>query len=83
MAAPAAAVVQRRPWEWFYHEFGLVSVHQTGRNAYLMILARSLRMLAYGTNAVILGMFFCLSLSVSSLSLIMFVWLIDILSEKL
>lgn len=65
MAAPAAAaVVQRRPWEWFYHEFGLVSVHQTGRNAYLMILARSLRMLAYGTNAVILGMFFCLSLSV-------------------
>lgn len=40
-------------------------------------------MLAYGTNAVILGMFFCLSLSVSSLSLIMFVWLIDILSEKL
>lgn len=40
-------------------------------------------MLAYGTNAVILGMFVCLSLSLSSLSLIMIYWLIDVLSEKL
>lgn len=45
-----------RPFAWFYHEFGLDSVQETGRNAYLIILARSLRMLAYGTNALILGM---------------------------
>ncbi|KAJ8129276.1 hypothetical protein O1611_g4356 [Lasiodiplodia mahajangana] len=40
---------------WFYHEFGLASLHATGRNAYLIILARTCRMFAYGTNALILG----------------------------
>lgn len=40
---------------WFWQEFGLSSLHETGRDAYLIILARSLRMLAYGTNALILG----------------------------
>ncbi|KAI5361508.1 Putative major facilitator superfamily, MFS transporter superfamily [Septoria linicola] len=43
---------------WFYQEFGLASLRETGRNAYLIILARSLRMLAYGTNALILALFF-------------------------
>lgn len=43
------------PFRWFYHEFGLVSIHETGRNAYLIILARTCRMLAYGTNALVLG----------------------------
>lgn len=43
------------PFRWFYHEFGLVSIHETGRNAYLIILARACRMLAYGTNALVLG----------------------------
>ncbi|KAM3421921.1 putative membrane protein [Cercospora zeina] len=43
---------------WFGKEFGLASLHETGRDAYLIILARSLRMLAYGTNALILALFF-------------------------
>ncbi len=44
-----------RPFKWFYHEFGIVSIHETGRNAWLIILARSCRMFAYGTNSLILG----------------------------
>ncbi|KAF2211137.1 hypothetical protein CERZMDRAFT_68983 [Cercospora zeae-maydis SCOH1-5] len=43
---------------WFWKEFGLASLHDTGRDAYLIIVARSLRMLAYGTNALILALFF-------------------------
>ncbi|GAP87497.1 putative major facilitator superfamily transporter protein [Rosellinia necatrix] len=46
------------PLRWFYHEFGLASVHATGRNAYLIILARTCRMFAYGTNSLILAIFF-------------------------
>ncbi|TRX91797.1 hypothetical protein FHL15_007350 [Xylaria flabelliformis] len=46
------------PIRWFYHEFGLASVHATGRNAYLVIIARTCRMFAYGTNALILAIFF-------------------------
>lgn len=34
-------------------------------------------MLAYGTNAVILGMFFCLSLSLSVFVIVNYVGLID------
>lgn len=45
-----------RPFKWFYHEFGIVSIHETGRDAYLIIIARSCRMFAYGTNSLILGM---------------------------
>ncbi|TGJ81613.1 hypothetical protein E0Z10_g7148 [Xylaria hypoxylon] len=45
-------------FRWFYHEFGLASVHNTGRNAYLIILARTCRMFAYGTNSLILAIFF-------------------------
>ncbi|KAI1191208.1 major facilitator superfamily domain-containing protein [Nemania serpens] len=48
----------RNPIRWFYHEFGLASLHATGRNAYLIILARTCRMFAYGTNALILAIFF-------------------------
>lgn len=44
-----------RPFQWFYHEFGVDAVHNTGRNAYLIILARACRMFAYGTNSLILG----------------------------
>ncbi|KIW69529.1 hypothetical protein PV04_05402 [Phialophora macrospora] len=47
-----------RPFKWFYHEFGIVSIHETGRNAWLIILARSCRMFAYGTNSLILAIFF-------------------------
>ncbi|KAI8959338.1 MFS general substrate transporter [Daldinia sp. FL1419] len=46
------------PVKWFYHEFGLAAIHETGRNAYLIILARTCRMFAYGTNALILAIFF-------------------------
>ena len=46
-----------RPFKWFYHEFGVVSIYDTGRNAWLIILARTCRMFAYGTNSLILGTF--------------------------
>ncbi|KAH7026387.1 major facilitator superfamily domain-containing protein [Microdochium trichocladiopsis] len=46
------------PLRWFYHEFGVDSLHGAGRNAYLVITARSCRMFAYGTNALILALFF-------------------------
>jgi len=44
-----------RPLKSFYHEFGLSSVRETGLDAYLIIIARSCRMFAYGTNALVLG----------------------------
>lgn len=44
-----------KPFTWFYREFGINAVHNTGRNAYLIILARTCRMFAYGTNSLILG----------------------------
>lgn len=44
--------------KWLYKEFGLRSLHSTGRDAYLIILSRCTRMLAYGTNSLILALFF-------------------------
>ena len=44
--------------KWLYSEFGLKSVHDTGRDAYLIILSRCTRMIAYGTTSVILALFF-------------------------
>jgi MFS family permease len=44
--------------KWLVHEFGLGSLHSTGRDAYLIILSRCTRMLAYGTNSLILALFF-------------------------
>ena len=44
-----------RPFVWFYEAFGLNSIHEAGRNAYLLILARSCRMFAYGICSLILG----------------------------
>lgn len=46
------------PAKWLYHEFGLSSLHSTGRDAWLIILSRCCRMLAYGTNSLILALFF-------------------------
>lgn len=43
---------------WLYREFGLASLRQTGRDAWLIILARACRMFAYGTNALVLALFF-------------------------
>ena len=47
-----------RPFVWFYHAFGLDSINDVGRNAYLIILARTCRMFAFGTNSLILALFF-------------------------
>jgi MFS family permease len=44
--------------KWLYHEFGLSSLWATGWNAWLIILTRCLRMFAYGTNALIIALFF-------------------------
>src|ERR1700753_495792 len=42
--------------KWLYHEFGFSSVIKTGKDAWIIILQRSPRMFAYGTNSLILGM---------------------------
>jgi len=47
-----------RPFVWFYYAFGLDSINDVGRNAYLIILARTCRTFAYGTNSLILALFF-------------------------
>jgi MFS family permease len=44
--------------KWFYHEFGIKSLYHTGRDAWLIILTRCTRMFAYGTNSLILALFF-------------------------
>lgn len=44
-----------RALTWLYNEFGLVSIQATGRNAYLIITARSMRMVSFGMTQVILG----------------------------
>ena len=49
------SVVIRRV-KWFYHEFGVDAIYQAGRNTSLLMMARSCRMFAYGTNSLILGM---------------------------
>jgi len=44
--------------KWFYHEFGIKSLYDTGWDAWLIILTRCSRMFAYGTNSLILALFF-------------------------
>lgn len=44
--------------KWFYHEFGIGSVYDTGRDAWLVILARSCRMFAFGATSLIIAVFF-------------------------
>ncbi|KAI9730476.1 MAG: hypothetical protein M1818_008171 [Claussenomyces sp. TS43310] len=46
------------PIKWLYNEFGIASVYYTGRDAWLIILARSCRMFAYGANSLIIALFF-------------------------
>ena len=43
--------------EWLYIEFGLASVYATGRNVWLVILARTCRMFAYGAASLIIALF--------------------------
>ncbi|KAK8035431.1 MFS general substrate transporter [Apiospora rasikravindrae] len=47
-----------RPFRWFYHEFGIVSIHDSGRNAWIIILARACRMFAHGAISLILAIYF-------------------------
>ncbi|MCJ1359038.1 MAG: hypothetical protein MMC33_009038 [Icmadophila ericetorum] len=46
------------PMKWLYNEFGIASVYHTGIDAWLIILARSGRMFAYGANSLIIALFF-------------------------
>ena len=51
-----ASITRPLSWfNWFYHEFGLVSIQATGRNAYLIITARTMRMVSFGMTHVMLG----------------------------
>ncbi|KAK8065402.1 hypothetical protein PG997_012149 [Apiospora hydei] len=47
-----------RPFRWFYHEFGIVSIQDSGRNAWIIILARACRMFAHGAISLILAIYF-------------------------
>lgn len=71
-----------RPFKWFYHEFGIVSIYDTGRNAWLIILARTCRMFAYGTNSLILGAFRHRSRAAMSWPLRPFTFIQGFLGEK-
>jgi MFS family permease len=44
--------------KWLYHEFGVSSVWATGRDCWLIIFARTCRMFAFGTNSLLLALFF-------------------------
>lgn len=44
--------------KYVYHESGLSSLWTTGRDAWLIILARCCRMIAYGASSLILALFF-------------------------
>jgi hypothetical protein len=51
-----ASVNRPLSWfKWFYDEFGLGSIQATGRNAYLIITARTMRMISFGMTQVMLG----------------------------
>jgi predicted MFS family arabinose efflux permease len=47
-----------KPFKWLYNETGFSAVLSTGMDAWLIILSRSLRMFAFGFNALIMGLFF-------------------------
>lgn len=44
--------------KWLYRELGLDSLYHTGLDAWLIIIARCCRMIAFGTNSLILALFF-------------------------
>jgi MFS family permease len=44
--------------KWLYREFGVSSLYDTGRDAWLIILSRSCRMFAYGATSLIIALFF-------------------------
>lgn len=44
--------------KWLYKEFGLKAVYETGKDCWIIILLRFFRMFAYGSNSLILALFF-------------------------
>lgn len=57
---------------WLYDEFGIGSVYHTGRDAWLIILARCLRMFAHEATTLILALFFsALQITDTSIGLFM------------
>jgi MFS family permease len=44
--------------KWLYREFGLKSLRNTGKDSWIIIFSRCTRMLAYGTNSLIMALFF-------------------------
>ncbi|KAG9246843.1 major facilitator superfamily domain-containing protein [Calycina marina] len=47
-----------KKFKWLYRELGIASVWETGKDAWLIIISRWCRMLAYGANSLILALFF-------------------------
>ena len=45
-------------WPRLYDELGIKSLYDTGRDAWLVMVARSARMFAYGANSLIIALFF-------------------------
>ncbi|KFA76007.1 hypothetical protein S40288_00291 [Stachybotrys chartarum IBT 40288] len=43
---------------WLYHESGVASLYETGRDAWLVIMARTCRMFAFGAVSLIMALFF-------------------------
>lgn len=57
---------------WLTKEFGLQTLYHTHHDAWLIILARGCRMFAFGTNSLILALFFSsLNFSDSAIGLFM------------
>jgi MFS family permease len=66
-----------RNLRWIATEFGLTSLYNAERDVWLIILTRFLRMFAYGTNSVIMALFFAaLQFSDSHIGLFMTLTLI-------
>jgi MFS family permease len=66
-----------RNLRWVATEFGLTSLYNSERDVWLIILTRFLRMFAYGTNSVIMALFFAaLEFSDSHIGLFMTLTLI-------
>ena len=47
-----------RPLSWLAHELGLQTMRSAGRDVYILILSRYLRLFAYGAIALILALYF-------------------------
>ncbi|KAK2593081.1 hypothetical protein QQS21_009211 [Conoideocrella luteorostrata] len=64
----------RKPLKWMYHEFGVSSVYASGSDTWLVILARTCRMFAFGAISLIIALFMA-SLHVSDFKIGLFMTL--------